>query len=124
LWLVEQNKILTKDNLLKRKWQKDSKCIFWDNLESVNHLFLHCSVAHCLWSWIYNYNNCSFTCLVISDLWYVDVNFPYKDENMCELIRGAFLWSIWKEKNRIIFKGGRCKTLRSLGNDIITSARY
>jgi hypothetical protein len=28
---------------------------------------------------------------VISDLWFVDVTFPFKNENICELIRGVFL---------------------------------
>jgi zinc-binding in reverse transcriptase len=50
LWLPQQNRILTKDNLLKRKWKGDPKCVFCGSLEIVDHLFLHCTVSSCLCS--------------------------------------------------------------------------
>jgi zinc-binding in reverse transcriptase len=90
LWLIQQNRILTKYNLLKRKWQGDPKCVFYGNLKIMDHLFLYCTISSCLWSRICEYNICSFSCNTISDLWFIDVNFTYKNENIYEIIRGAF----------------------------------
>ena len=52
LWLIEQNVILTKDNLVKRKWQGDVRCCFCPENESINHLFFDCSMARYIWSLI------------------------------------------------------------------------
>jgi hypothetical protein len=36
--------------------------------------------------------------------------------NICgEMLRGAILWVIWKEKNRLTFQRERCKSVRVLG---------
>jgi len=39
MWLLMNDAILTKDNLLKRKWQGDPTCYFCDEPESISHLF-------------------------------------------------------------------------------------
>ena len=49
LWLVEQNAILTKDNMIRRKWAGDPKCYFCLQNESVDHLFFQCPVAKVVW---------------------------------------------------------------------------
>jgi zinc-binding in reverse transcriptase len=105
LWLVQKNKILTKENLRKRGWQGDTKCIFYNELETTEHLFVHCSISVCLWNWFTSYNNFQFNCNCIQELWLIDANIPYKDPKLCELVRGTFLWVIWNERNRLIFKG-------------------
>jgi hypothetical protein len=45
MWLVEQNSILTKDNMLKRNWQGDLCYYFCDNPENMNHLLFECPIA-------------------------------------------------------------------------------
>lgn len=40
MWLIENNAILTKDNVSKRKWQGDLRCRFCPQPESINHLSL------------------------------------------------------------------------------------
>ncbi|WVZ51651.1 hypothetical protein U9M48_002773 [Paspalum notatum var. saurae] len=42
-WLVHKEVILTKDNLLKRRWKGDDRCCFCDNKETVQHLFFDCN---------------------------------------------------------------------------------
>jgi zinc-binding in reverse transcriptase len=101
---VQQNKILIKDNLIKKGWQGNNLCVFCNCQESINHLFLHCSITTCLWSWFINYNNFSFYINIILELWQLNYCIPYKDSNLCEITRGAFLWTIWNEKNMIIFQ--------------------
>lgn len=45
LWLLMNNAVLTKDNLLKRKWVGSPICYFCTQEESVSHLFFQCSTA-------------------------------------------------------------------------------
>jgi hypothetical protein len=39
LWLLSKNRLLTRDNLSKRRKVKDSTCLFCNEQEYVNHLF-------------------------------------------------------------------------------------
>jgi hypothetical protein len=45
LWLLAKNKVLTRDNLAKRKRLDDLSCLFCTESESVSHLFFDCCVA-------------------------------------------------------------------------------
>jgi hypothetical protein len=48
LWLLANNKTLTRDNLEERKRLEDKRCLFCNELESVSHLFflvLCCSMC-------------------------------------------------------------------------------
>jgi hypothetical protein len=45
------NKILTRDNLVKRREVDDGSCLYCRELESVDHLFLKCCVAGTLNPW-------------------------------------------------------------------------
>jgi hypothetical protein len=49
---------------------------------------------------------------------------PYKDDKLIELIRGACLWIIWLERNRLTFKGGIIKSIRQLGGSVIALAKH
>jgi hypothetical protein len=39
LWLMSNGAILTRDNLVKRKWQGDPSYVFCDKEETISHLF-------------------------------------------------------------------------------------
>jgi hypothetical protein len=52
LWLLTKNKILTRDNLSKRKKLDDITCLFCTEFESVRHLFFECCVAQNIWETI------------------------------------------------------------------------
>jgi hypothetical protein len=49
LWLLPNNKILTQDNLSKRKQVDDPSCLFCDDMETTQHLFFGCCVARVMW---------------------------------------------------------------------------
>jgi hypothetical protein len=49
---VVKNKILTHDNLVKRKKIDDLTCLFCSKLESAKHLFFECCVAQNIWGTI------------------------------------------------------------------------
>ena len=50
LWLAFKNKILTRDNLNKRRVVENLKCLYCDEEESVFHMFFECVVARQIWS--------------------------------------------------------------------------
>jgi hypothetical protein len=45
LWLLSKNKLLTRDNLDKRRKLEDRTCLFCKGQEFVHHLFFDCVVA-------------------------------------------------------------------------------
>jgi hypothetical protein len=45
MWFLNRKEILTKDNLVKRNWTGDKKCVFCDEEENIEHLFLKCKFA-------------------------------------------------------------------------------
>ena len=55
IWLIEQGAILTKDNVLRRKWVGDPSSSFCDDMESTNHLFFTCHTAKVAWSIVCSY---------------------------------------------------------------------
>jgi Zn-finger protein len=50
LWLLANNKTLTRDNLEKGKKLDDNRCLFCNELETVTHLFFKCCVARLVWN--------------------------------------------------------------------------
>ena len=50
MWLTLQNAILTKDNLLIRKWKGSPNCGFCQEGEFVQHLFFYCPMSKYIWS--------------------------------------------------------------------------
>jgi hypothetical protein len=50
LWLLYREKILTKDNLVKRNWNGNVMCCFYNNYETIQHLFFDCNLAKFIWS--------------------------------------------------------------------------
>jgi hypothetical protein len=49
MWYLIKNIALTKDNLARKHWKGSLKCCGCSLNESVQHLFLDCSVARCIW---------------------------------------------------------------------------
>ena len=124
LWLVRQKRILTKDRLSKQGWTGDTKCVYCSHMESVDHLFVNCTYARSIWNWIATYNNFIFDYATIGALWDMDYCIPLKEPDLIEIIRGSVLWTIWLDRNRIIFKEGKVQDVQILGAKILTMARF
>jgi hypothetical protein len=103
-WLLAKNKVLTRDNLAKRKKLDDMSCLFCTDPENVSHLFFDCCVARVTWE------NVSEVCKkklgtdfeLVANMWLHDKKF--KAINICTT---TTLWAIWKFKNEICFQGTR-----------------
>jgi len=50
LWYLKRGVILTKDNLIKRRWKGDSKCSFCGLEENIQHIFFDCRVVRFVWN--------------------------------------------------------------------------
>jgi hypothetical protein len=50
LWLVVNNRALTRDNLAKRRKVENKNCLFCLERESIHHLFFDCVVAKQCWT--------------------------------------------------------------------------
>lgn len=105
MWLVANNAILTKDNLIKRNWVEDPSCLFCDHDESVNNLFFTCPIAKAVWIIIAKCFDANDIPSSLNQGW-----------NWCEkwLPQGkkfhlwgmsAICWAIWKARNRASFEG-------------------
>ena len=53
LWYLKKGVILTKDNLIKRKWKGERKCCFCNADENIQHLFFDCHLAKFVWRAVY-----------------------------------------------------------------------
>lgn len=80
LWLLSHNKLLTRDNLAKRRNVSDPSCLFCANKESIPHLFFECCVAGNVWSLVSeilqvdlwkDYESVAKLCLLTRNMWFL-----------------------------------------------------
>jgi hypothetical protein len=71
LWLLANNKLLTRDNLAKRQHVPDHSCVFCSDSESIMHLCFRCVVAREVWKQISNITGVKLqvNLLSIASLW-------------------------------------------------------
>lgn len=109
LWLLAHNRILSWDNLRKRKFAGPSICLNCrTDEESVAHLMLLCPFGRRLWEKV------SFRSRkdgrVQGDIINTLHNWPQKPyqseilNTLWQISPGIVMWNIWKERNRRIFK--------------------
>ena len=99
------NAVLTKDNMVKRKWTGDPACHFYTHDENLSHLFFQCSTAKAVWAVVAKSIDA--------------VNVPRSFEQCwrwCETWRpfgkkyhpwgvAVVCWAIWKCRNKACFEG-------------------
>jgi len=52
LWCLKRGVVLTKYNLLKKRWKGDPSCMFCGLEETIQHLFFNCWVVQFVWNLI------------------------------------------------------------------------
>ena len=124
LYLLKRDKILTKGNLIKRGWQGDPSCPFCGEFESTDHLFVQCAFVNSIWQWIGSHNNFFFAGTVMDDVWFLNACIPLKHIPLVEFVRGAVLWIIWLERNKICFQETCIPSLKSVGSKIISLVKF
>jgi hypothetical protein len=101
LWLLIKNKILTRDNLMKRKNLDDVTCLFCTELESVRHLFFECCVAQSIWETISEMLGFQVGSDFesVAKLWLSDKKYKYVN-----VLNAIVLWSLWNTRNNLCFQ--------------------
>lgn len=91
-----QNKVLlTKDNLARRDWSGDVSCCFYNQLESVDHLFFRCSIARVIWRFVIA--KCLNTCVIpidINQCWRLLSVYAPQIQNIHIVAVSAICWAI------------------------------
>ena len=114
LWLIMNNAILTKDNLLKRRWVGDPTCYFCDQSENLSHLFFKCSTAKAVWAigakciGANNVPRSLGQCWLWCEKW-----LPF-GKQFHTLGIAAICWAIWKTRNKACFEGKLLKNPASI----------
>jgi hypothetical protein len=102
LWLLANNKLLTRDNLDKRRVVDDKTCLFCCELETAHHLFFECVVARVLW--------CHLSEILKIDIgadfesvarWWISEN----KNSVINIFSSAVLWILWSTRNELCFQG-------------------
>jgi hypothetical protein len=102
LWLLANNKVLTRDNLAKRKQADDKTCLFCDEFEFVLHLFFECCVAQLLWKTVSEISALP----LIKDFESLDMIWVRRKKfRVHNVLTSAVIWSIWKTRNNLCFQG-------------------
>jgi hypothetical protein len=101
LWLLINIRVLTRDNLAKRRKVEDESCLFCAEKETVQHVFFECAVAKRCWAFVSDIVGFQVgdNMFEIGKCWLSDKKF-----SMLNMITSAVLWSIWKLRNDRCFQ--------------------
>ena len=109
MWLLENNAVLTKDNLLKKNWLGSPTCYFCSSHESIDHLFFLCPIAKVLWGLI---GLCIGASNIPGDLTqykqWISHWLPGGQQGYTFCV-AAICWAIWKKRNSACFENKRLK---------------
>jgi hypothetical protein len=110
LWLVSQNAILTRDNLVKRKWKGSTMCAFCSENETSHHLFFDCPTAKYIWSLIAYSLGADCRPNSLNQFWVWIQRFLPQAPNLHAVGLAAVYWAIWRTRNAVCFEGKRVKS--------------
>jgi hypothetical protein len=111
LWLLANNKTLTRDNLAKRRNVDDETCLFCDDKESIQHLFFDCCVTKCMWQVCFDVCGKQLGADFESVAKYWLHN---KKLNCLNVLTTAVFWIIWKFRNEMCFQGRKWTGVKEL----------
>jgi hypothetical protein len=118
-WLLFHNKLLTRDNLIKRQNVDDLTCVFCNELETCQHLFFDCVVASKIWRDIVVALGLNFKISImhdISSLWN-----DFKKNNNINMIFAAMLRTIWITRNDFVFNRSQWLGMQGLWSRLVYS---
>ena len=105
IWLMINNAVLTKDNLIKRRWSGNPSCHFCDQNETVDHLFFTCPIAKVIWAVIVKVIRANNIPTSLSQCWsWCDHWLPAEKKFHLSGV-SAICWAIWKARNKACFEG-------------------
>ena len=108
LWYLGKGVILTKDNLAKRNWQGDKTCCYCHEPETIRHLFFDCRSARMVWNLIHLATDISSPTGVENMFGSWLTNFDNHFRALALLGAASTVWSIWQNRNDIVFEKKLC----------------
>jgi hypothetical protein len=109
MWLMEQNAILTKNNMLSRNWHGDPCCYFYDKPENMDHLMFECPIAKVVWGLIGICFHQNSRPLSFTQYWdWIPLALPGGDR-VYMVGLAAVCWAIWKGRNKTCFEKKQIK---------------
>jgi len=105
LWYLKRGVVLTKDNLLKRRWKGDSKCKFCGLEETIQHPFFNCWVARFVWNLLiiaFNIIPPRSTTHMFGS-WIRSFALGLRNQLMVGI--AALCWALWLNRNDTVFQG-------------------
>jgi hypothetical protein len=124
MWLVEQNAILTKGNMLRKNWHGDPSCYFCDSPETVDHLFFECPIAKVVWWVIAAYFGQVCRPRSYAQYWVWIPNALPGGDKMYMVGLAAICWVIWKGQNRVCFEKKHLRSPSELVYSTCAFLRY
>ena len=103
IWFLLKGVILTKDDLLRRRWKGDDRCCFCDNKKTIQHILFYCHAARFVWR-VFSMAFGLQAPIDLEDL--SGVCFQQTGQHMRSLIRegtSVILWSVWLCRNDVTF---------------------
>lgn len=101
LWLLTNNKHLTRDNLGKRKKLEDESSVFCNEKETNQHLFFDCVVAKRMWKEI----SAIIDKDIVSNFESIGIYWlSNKRFLVVNMLTAAAIWSVWKYRNDVCFR--------------------
>ena len=96
LWLLANNKTLTRSNLSKRQHLEDLSCLFCGETETVHHLFFGCCVTTSMWCHLSESfdTNLGVNFESVARWWISN-----KKNAILNTCCAALMWCIWKMRN-------------------------
>jgi hypothetical protein len=117
LWLLSNDRLLTRDNLSKRRTLDDDSCLFCNEHESAKQLFFECVVATSLWE-------------VVSDILKLSIGKSFESvarwwlsdnkNSVLNIFSSATLWTLWLVRNEMCFQELRWPGVK----DLLRRLRY
>jgi hypothetical protein len=104
LWLLLNNAVLTKDNLIKRKWVGNPTCYICNQIESASHLFFQCSTAKAVWAIVARCIGANNVPKSLNQCWLWCERWLPFGKQFHTMGIAAICWAIWKTRNKVCFE--------------------
>jgi hypothetical protein len=103
MWLVAQDAILTKDNMIRRHWQGGPSCYFCGEPKNRGYLFFTCPVAKVVWGIFALCFHQNTRPNSYAQYWAWVSTALSGGQNVYVLGLAAICWAIWKARNNTCF---------------------
>jgi hypothetical protein len=103
MWFLKNGVVLTKDNLVKRRWKGCTKCGFCTQQETIQQLFFDCPMARLVWGCVavaFGINKPNSVQHLFGS-WLR--SFLKKQRNLVVIGVAALCWAIWISRNDLVF---------------------